>query len=73
MANQVMTVEDLSAYLRVHRSTIYRMLRESDIPRFKIGSDWRFLKTAVDEWTIRAIEGEASGATLPRQRLRAAK
>ena len=73
MRDEVMTVRDLAGYLRVHKSTIYRMLRESDIPRFKIGSDWRFLKTAVDEWTIKAIEGQASGATLPRQRLRAAK
>ena len=73
MTSGVMTVRELAAYLRVHQSTIYRLLRESDMPAFKVGSDWRFVKTAIDEWMINAIKGQTNGLTLPRQRLRAAK
>jgi excisionase family DNA binding protein len=47
----LMTVRELAAYLRVHPTTIYRMLRQGDVPAFKIGSDWRFDKKLVDEWT----------------------
>ncbi len=39
---KVLTVEELAKYLRVHRSTIYRLLRKGQISGFRIGSDWRF-------------------------------
>lgn len=47
---EIMTVPELSAYLRVHPSTIYRLLKYRRIPGFKIGSDWRFEKSAIDAW-----------------------
>jgi excisionase family DNA binding protein len=45
-----MTVKDLASYLNVHPSTIYRMMNKTDLPRFKIGSDWRFHREAIDRW-----------------------
>ena len=47
---RLMTVRDLSEYLHVHKSTIYRMLRQREIPAFRIGSDWRFNIESVDRW-----------------------
>ena len=41
---------ELSEYLRIHRTTIYRMLREGKLPGFRIGSDWRFSLEAIEEW-----------------------
>lgn len=73
MGQGVMTVKKLAAYLEVHQSTIYRLLKRSTLPRFKIGSDWRFLKSAVDEWMIEEIKRQGNGAALSGQRLRAAK
>jgi excisionase family DNA binding protein len=49
---RVLTVTDLSDYLRVHRSTIYRLLRRGQLPAFKIGSDWRFEVAAIDQWRL---------------------
>ena len=46
----LMTVKDLASYLNVHPSTIYRMLAQNTLPAFKIGSDWRFHRDAIDEW-----------------------
>ena len=46
----VMTVMELSEYLRVHRTTIYRLLETGKIPHFRIGSDYRFQRDAIDEW-----------------------
>jgi len=45
-----MTVKDLADYLRCHQSTVYRLLKRGKLPAFRIGSDWRFRKDAVDEW-----------------------
>ena len=50
-ARRLMTVRELSAYLRVDRSTIYRLLRSGRIPAFRVGSDWRFDIEAIDRWT----------------------
>jgi excisionase family DNA binding protein len=49
---KVLTVNELSDYLRVHRSTIYRLLKRGQLPGFKIGSDWRFNIEAIDRWRL---------------------
>jgi excisionase family DNA binding protein len=50
--SSVMTVAELSTYLRIHRSTIYRLLKQGRLPAFRIGSDWRFNKEAIDAWRL---------------------
>ena len=48
--DKYLTVAELSEYLHIHRTTIYRMLREGRLPGFRIGSDWRFSLEAIEEW-----------------------
>jgi excisionase family DNA binding protein len=45
-----MTIEELSKYLRFHKSTVYRMVRQGEIPSSKIGNQWRFRKDVIDAW-----------------------
>src|SRR6516225_2143078 len=47
---RILTVSELSEYLHVHRTTIYRMLREGNLPGFRIGSDWRLSLDAIEQW-----------------------
>ena len=47
---KVITISELSEYLRVHRSTLYRLLKKQQLPGFKIGSDWRFNIETIDQW-----------------------
>ena len=49
---RVMTVRELAAYLRVHPSTIYRLLKHNQIPAFHMGSDWRFNIETIDSWRL---------------------
>ena len=56
-APKVLTVNELAEYLRVHRSTIYRLLKKGQLPGFKIGSDWRFNVEVIDEWRLKQGEG----------------
>jgi excisionase family DNA binding protein len=49
---KVMTVGELSAYLHVHRSTIYRMVKRHEIPAFYVGGDWRFNIESIDRWRL---------------------
>jgi excisionase family DNA binding protein len=48
--SKVMTVEEVSEYLHVHPSTIYRLIKRNKIPAFRIGSDWRFNIETIDKW-----------------------
>ena len=50
--SKVMTVLELSHYLHVHTSTIYRMLKHNQIPAFHVGSDWRFNVETIDQWCL---------------------
>ena len=51
-ASKVMTVREVSAYLHVHRSTIYKLLKQHQIPAFQMGSDWRFNIETIDRWRL---------------------
>ena len=45
-----MTAEEVAAYLRIHRSTLYGLIRSNQLPSFRIGSDWRFIRKSIDKW-----------------------
>jgi excisionase family DNA binding protein len=48
----VLTVRDLSNYLRIHPSTVYRLLKTGQLPAFRVGSDWRFNVEEIDRWRV---------------------
>jgi excisionase family DNA binding protein len=47
---EVLTIEELSAYLKISKSTLYKLVREGRIPSQKVGRHWRFRKKAIDRW-----------------------
>lgn len=57
----VMTVKELSDYLRVHPSTIYRLLKRRQIPAFRIDGDWRFHLSAIEKWRSEMEIGRRHG------------
>jgi excisionase family DNA binding protein len=54
----VLTLEEVAGYLKVHPSTVYRLLRKQGIPAFKVGSDWRFNQESIDRWLKDLETGE---------------
>jgi excisionase family DNA binding protein len=50
--DSVMTIEDLSAYLKIPKSTLYKLSQEGKVPGQKVGRHWRFHKEAVDGWLM---------------------
>jgi excisionase family DNA binding protein len=57
---ELMTVEELGRYLRFNKKTIYRLLKQGDIPAIKIGNKWRFDKEAIDRWLRQGTKGVRS-------------
>jgi excisionase family DNA binding protein len=50
MKSKLLTVDELSEHLRVHKTTIYRMLKEGKLPGFRVGTDWRFDVDVIERW-----------------------
>ena len=45
------TVEEIAKYLKLHPYTIRRLARESKIPAFRVGGQWRFRKDEINVWS----------------------
>jgi excisionase family DNA binding protein len=58
---KVLTIPEVSEYLRLSRQTIYRMLRRGDIPAFRIGGDWRFNIEDLGHWIEKECQARKSG------------
>ena len=48
--DQVYTIKELADRFQVHPTTIYRLLRQGRLPGFRIGSNWRFNRSAIEQW-----------------------
>ena len=46
----VMTLTEVARYLRINRSTVYRMARDGTLPAWKLGNVWRFKKESIERW-----------------------
>jgi len=46
----VMTIDELSAYLKIAKSTLYKLAQEGKLPGQKVGRHWRFRKETIDKW-----------------------
>jgi excisionase family DNA binding protein len=49
-AKAVLTIGEVAEMLRIHPTTVYRLLKRGDIPGFKIGGNWRVSVNALDRW-----------------------
>ena len=45
-----MILEETAKYLKIGRSTLYKMAREGKIPAVKVMAEWRFKKDLIDRW-----------------------
>ena len=48
----VMTIDELAAYLQLSKSTLYKLAQEGKVPGQKVGKHWRFHKGAIDRWLM---------------------
>jgi excisionase family DNA binding protein len=62
---EILRVKEVSELLKIHESTVYKMIREGRTPVFMIGAEWRFLKDQIVHWmaeqTIRAVQTSEAG------------
>lgn len=50
MEDQILTLREVAAYLKLAEKTAYRLASEGKLPGFKVGGSWRFKREDLEEW-----------------------
>lgn len=53
MDDEIITIKEVSEYLKLPLKTAYRLSSEGKIPGFKVGGSWRYRKSEIDKWIIK--------------------
>jgi excisionase family DNA binding protein len=57
----IMTLEEVAKYLKLQPQTVYKWAQEGQIPGAKLGKEWRFRRSILDEWIDSAIHVSKGG------------
>lgn len=49
-SDEIMTIDELAEYLKISKSTLYKLAQVGGLPGQKVGKRWRFHKGAIDDW-----------------------
>jgi len=49
---KIMTLGEMADYLKIAKRSLLRMAQRGDIPATKVASQWRFMRSVVDDWLI---------------------
>jgi len=61
---EVLTLAEAAAYLRVTEGDLQRMVGTEDFPGRKIGEEWRFLKSSLQDWLRTPIRKPSKAAVM---------
>ena len=50
--DDIMTLPEVAALLKVAERTLYTMAQNGEIPCFKVRGQWRFRRTDLDKWIV---------------------
>ncbi len=50
MTDQILTLKEVAAYLKLAEKTAYKLAAEGKLPGFKVGGSWRFKQEDVENW-----------------------
>lgn len=48
--DEILTIDEVAAYLKAGKRTIYRLAASGKLPAFKLGGTWRFRRDDLDKW-----------------------
>ncbi len=57
MADEILTIQEIAALLKLADKTVYSMAQAGELPAFKVRGQWRVRRVDFDAW----IEHQATG------------
>jgi len=62
---EVMDIRSLASYLGIGKSKIYALIRHRKIPASRIGRQYRFSKSVIDQWLTEKLITRGEDAQIP--------
>jgi len=50
MTDQILTLKEVAAYLKLAEKTAYKLAAAGKLPGFKVGGSWRFKEADIERW-----------------------
>ena len=55
---EIMNIKEVSGYLKIPISTVYKLAQSGEIPAVKVGKHWRFMKKDLDQLFEKKLEND---------------
>ena len=51
-SSDIISLSEASKFLGVHKNTVYQLIRDKEIPAFRLttGGRWKFRKSELEQW-----------------------
>ena len=53
--DEILTAAETCHYLKITPRTLYRYLQDRQMPAFKLGKEWRFVRSDLEQWIRRRV------------------
>lgn len=64
MTDEVLTIKEVAALLKLAEKTVYAMAQAGELPAFKIRGQWRIKRAELEAWIdAQPRGGDGSGGT----------
>ncbi len=50
LEGEILTLDEVAAYMKAGKRTVYRLAAEGKLPAFKLGGMWRFRRSDLEMW-----------------------
>ena len=65
--DDVLNADEVSAWLKIPKSTLYKLCSEGQIPAGKIGRHWRFHRETLEKWFLDQASTSGHGKERPQE------
>ena len=52
-SGEILTLDEVAAYLKISKKTVYKIVRSGALPAFKAGKHWRVRRVDLGAWIAR--------------------
>ena len=60
--DEILTIDEVAAYLKAGKRTVYRLAANGKLPAFKLGGTWRFSRSDIESWIKQQSAGSPERA-----------
>lgn len=53
--DEILTIDEVAAFLKAGKRTVYRLAASGKLPAFKLGGTWRFRRSDLEKWIVSRI------------------